>query len=230
MAIAASEIDSIVRLVVERLRADAAEAHDLSRSVAADAVSEVKTLVLNKKLISLEDVLGKLSGVQVIQTPPRAVITPAVKDELRRLGVQLDRSGSFACPRNEDALSIAGVDPSRMLVVVPQRKCDSVRGILKNSVDCVVSETTTESQEASRLAEHCQVSGQRVVWCSERPFAATLACRQPTLRAIQLHQLADLKRALKESMANVIVVDDRQWSSHAIANLTRTWMRDGDSE
>jgi hypothetical protein len=231
----AAEIETIIRVVLERLRQVdaapsaaanmqpaapvAAEANAVSRVVpvtapsAASLQSAANRLRLELPLITLEQLRSNLSGIQVLEVPRRAVVTPAVLDELRQRGVKLQRLSPHELRQSSSTQS----SPSLMLV--------APAGIVKQQgagaklVEDADSQTTLHT-----ISEHVFTPGHGVVWCSPRPFAAAMAIRgQAQLRAVQLTSLSDLKQAVAEAQPNLLIVDPRQWSAPAIANLLRTW-------
>jgi len=50
-------------------------------------------LRLNNAVITLRSIEGRLSGIAQVVVPPRAVVTPAVKDELKQKRIELVREG-----------------------------------------------------------------------------------------------------------------------------------------
>ena len=80
------QLEWIVREVVRRLQ-----------TAESSSGSEIVTsrLALSERLITTETLRGKLEGVQQVNTPPGAVVTPAVVDMLRDKQITLVRG---ACP------------------------------------------------------------------------------------------------------------------------------------
>jgi len=60
----------------------------------AAATGPREELVLAERVISQRLVAGRLEGVQRVVVAPRAVVTPLVRDELRRRGIELVRRGA----------------------------------------------------------------------------------------------------------------------------------------
>ena len=82
------EIEQIVRVVMQRLAA----AGDLISGVGSIADTELSELVLRQRVITLASLEGQtLKGKQRLRVHPRAVVTPAVHDELRKFKVELVR-------------------------------------------------------------------------------------------------------------------------------------------
>lgn len=63
------------------------------RPVAHDrTVSVGHELVLTERVITMRTIDGRLAGVQRLLVPPKSVVTPAVRDELRKHKIELSRS------------------------------------------------------------------------------------------------------------------------------------------
>ena len=91
MADLAMEIERIVREVLAALPSPLA-AGPASAPVRAESGEEKKTdrtedrseVVIRRRLISLADLPERMAGVRRLVVPSRAVVTPAVRDELQR--------------------------------------------------------------------------------------------------------------------------------------------------
>ena len=80
MTFSEEQVEWIVMEVLRRLRVAGAE-----RS-SCPGQSE---LAIAERVVTLRSIEGRLAGVMRLVVAPRAVITPAVKDELKRHGVEL---------------------------------------------------------------------------------------------------------------------------------------------
>jgi len=81
-------IEQVVQEVVRRLRAlspkDRARFENLAKSH--------RTLTIDQRVISIAVLEGQLDGVKKVVVQPKAIVTPAVRDELRDRDIQLVRS------------------------------------------------------------------------------------------------------------------------------------------
>jgi hypothetical protein len=85
MSFTEADVERIVAEVIRRLRA-----MDSSRAPAAPG-PVVHDLVVTDRVITLRTVEGRLKGVQRLLVPAKAVVTPAVKDELKQRKIELVR-------------------------------------------------------------------------------------------------------------------------------------------
>ncbi len=89
-----TDIEQIIRVVMQRLAA----AGDLMSGVGsiADTRELDSELILRDRVVTLATLEGKLSGKKKLRVHPRAIVTPAVTDELRRIKVELVRDALTA--------------------------------------------------------------------------------------------------------------------------------------
>ncbi len=85
MTFTAEEIERIVQEVIRRLAVAGIRANP-NKSDKPD-----KALTIESRLITLATLEGQLEGINQVIVPPRAVVTPAVKDELRDRKIELTR-------------------------------------------------------------------------------------------------------------------------------------------
>lgn len=92
MNLTAADIDRIVAEVVRRLRAIMANS-STPVSAAREATS---SLNLSDKVITLQTLRGRLEGITTVIVSERAIVTPAVKDELRDRKIRWERATTKA--------------------------------------------------------------------------------------------------------------------------------------
>ena len=77
-------VERIVREVIRRLEASGVKVDN------GDApTAEPRELVVVERVVTLERIAGRLGGVRRVVVPPRAVVTPSVRDELRDRKIEL---------------------------------------------------------------------------------------------------------------------------------------------
>ena len=93
------DIDAIVREVLRRLEQHAAAARNGSDAQARfnepltkPATAPAKELIITDRVVTLATLHKRLAGVQQVVVGQRAVVTPAVRDELRQRGIALHRA------------------------------------------------------------------------------------------------------------------------------------------
>lgn len=104
MQLSHHEIENIVRTVIDRLRhvsisdatASAVSPKPAAELVAHEPAIATNTLRLEGQVVSLDSVRGKLHDIRVVEVPSKAVVTPALADELRQRKIQLLRRAAQA--------------------------------------------------------------------------------------------------------------------------------------
>lgn len=94
MSFTEADVERIVVEVIRRLRAMEQSPGAVSLSPVIHDRKELPInhdLVLTERVITIRTVEGRLSGVQRLLVPPKAVVTPAVKDELKKYKIELVR-------------------------------------------------------------------------------------------------------------------------------------------
>jgi hypothetical protein len=81
MSLSEADIDRVVREVLRRLAA--------MTPSPLQATTVATTLSLSTRVVTTAELKGRLQGVQRLEVPTRAVVTPAARDYLRERGVQL---------------------------------------------------------------------------------------------------------------------------------------------
>ena len=72
------DIERIVREVVSRLRAEMSE-------------QSSAVLTLDARVVTMNELNGKLNGIQKLQVDAKAILTPSVRDELNDKNIELIR-------------------------------------------------------------------------------------------------------------------------------------------
>ena len=99
MNLTAADIDRIVAEVVRRLRTMMASS-SVAQVRTAPATATFNELQLDDKVVTLRTLSGRLDGVNKIVVNQRAVVTPAVKDELKQRGIAWERATATAKARS----------------------------------------------------------------------------------------------------------------------------------
>lgn len=234
-ALTYSEIEAIVRVVLQRLRSAQSAQPKHSRLTNSDTlinkIAEPQSpaaLRLEQRLVTLEHLRDSWSGLSVLQVPTRCVVTPAVVDELRLRGVALERF----TPSISTSSTSAETSSAKLLILASKNNqsglAEQLGGSQVNLQWLDQDSRGQDSHEAGLAAirQHVASADRFCLWCTSRPFAAMNACCQDTqVTAIQLPQIEDLARAIDEARPNVIVVDSTRWQKMAIAQLANNWSR-----
>lgn len=199
------EIERLVRLVVERLVQESASAG----KVANQAASPVGELRLDSKLVTVSSLKGKLNDtITVLCVPAKAVVTPAVKDELKDRGIRLRRANQADC--SPEDLSPVVINAAKQTVSPAWNAAGRSEqvGNLKLAI-----------QRATAVAQ----SDKMVVILTDQPEVASAAANRTNgIRAMVACASHDWKSAAESLGANMIVCHPGQWNDSNVPRLLST--------
>ncbi len=199
------EFEWIVAEVLRRLkqRADAPAAAETPAAPRTNNVVASGDLVIDDHVVSLETVADRLRGKQRMLVGSRAVVTPAVRDELRKRGVRLERSEEAASPARRSAkvtvmVGTSGAAARELASAAAELGCHRL-----TSQD----PRTAVGQLITQLS-HPEASA---IWLSDQPLlAACLANRAPQIRAAVAGDVSQVQQARVSIGANLLIVDPQQ--------------------
>jgi len=227
------DIEHIVRLVLERLRAigptPAAVGTGTRASTSSPTLSQPTGLVqLDQRLVTLEDLRERWPGMKVLELPSACIVTPAVHDELRQRGVKLQRrQANHQLAVNTQTSRSNSAELQALLVLIPA----GGKPTLSRSVALQGGTVQHAAEDCRQVVEtvqnHTQASQKYCLWSSSRPFAAmrASAAANGPVCAVQLSRASDLQAAVEQAQPSVLIIDDRQWTSDSLLNLARAWMK-----
>jgi hypothetical protein len=99
-------------------------------------------LLVNAPVVTMLDVSGRLDGVRRVLVPPKAIVTPAVRDELIRRGISLanaDSPSGRAVATLRLALTTTGTDfdPGALVAGLTRDGCK----VEHTALDCLIAAT-----------------------------------------------------------------------------------------
>lgn len=215
-ALTNSEVEAVVRTVLQRLRSSV-------HAESAPGVAVAAALRLDQRLVALEHLRDHWNGLRTLQVPATCVVTPAVLDELRQRGVALERFTEASGNSTRTSSATA----AKLLVLAPRHQhAGLARQLSGSQTQLQWFEEDSLALVLADLRQHL-ASGQRyALWCTPRPFAAiTQIASQLALPVVQLPVLEDLPSAIEQAHPRLIVVDSARWHTAAISQLARNWNR-----
>jgi len=202
MTVSADEIERIVRDVMSRLASERPAAAKEAETP-KPAAATVGELVLETKVVTLEEVQGRLGGIKQLSVQERAIITPAVRDLLRDKKVGLVRRAAGA--------QVSGSATGRTIVVAAVDAKAAVAGLVRElrSQGCKLEELAQAGLAAAvrELGDEVAKSGAVGLLVCDEPEAALIALnRRSGIRAVGGDDVATIKRSTKAVGANAFVV------------------------
>ncbi|MCG8584294.1 MAG: RpiB/LacA/LacB family sugar-phosphate isomerase, partial [Pirellulales bacterium] len=202
------QIDAIVHQVIGELRKPTTNGAAAMTQMPTKS-TDCADLVLNERVVTLEALDGKLDGKNRVVVWKSAVVTPAVRDELRERDIEL----------------ICGTVPTSAANEAPERTASASSTLFVAAVDRTEATAAIASIDGRALAmtanntimlvgDLCRrVSAgadARGVLLTEQPVAALcLANRHRHIRAAHAVDQSTVFEAMSAVGANVIVVDSR---------------------
>ena len=220
------DIQRIVREVMAQLGAAskiiAAPAAPADVSLAVPTAEHEGDLFVDSPVVTLESIAGRLHGARQLMVPPGALVTPAVRDELRRNGVALIRGIATASVRNGD--------PRLVLIVGPPR----------HDVTAVVQMLTQEGIDVRTETSACMIAatdklaaavapGQSLglLWTRHVAAGLCLANRHAGVRAVLASGISATTAAVSAVGANVLVVDPAVGTAYEKKRILRDFCLGG---
>lgn len=214
------DIDYIVQEVVRRLTdAQVTNVEKVAATERPDGAESVRTgqLTSSERVITLEVLRGRLNGVRVVIVPERAIVTPAVIDELKARKVELRRADGRGeeCDAELRLLLDAASDVDHG---ISQRL--SERGVK-------VTRQTLPLLELARRVPSLMRHRIPVIVGSPHPAAVVCAAnRHPGVRAMAAFGMGCM--ATMDCLgANVVVIDLPKWNPEKLTDFLAAVARRG---
>ena len=235
-------METIVRMVVERLRADASSSEQASEQRSEPPLETTRTLT--SRVITLAQLRNELQGVRVLRVAKRALVTPAVIDELKDRQIRLERCDQLVvdpptqAPRAhlpEHGSTIRNRRGTNEPTSAPQRRSPNkqpiraIQIVTMTAPACVSAATTLgtacQTQTARRAdsirelvqfaREQCAPSSLTLIVSCD-PLNTVWECHQQHVRSAVCRTAADASEAIDSFQAQAIVIDGRCGLSHEL--------------
>ncbi len=245
MATASTEdIQRIVREVMAQLGA-ASPAVDAATPAGPADVSRADLpsgrdgdLFVDSRVVTLESIAGRLQGARRLMVPPGALVTPSVRDELRRRGVALVRGSGAACVRKElpRVLLVVGRARPTTHKWVPGRPDpadDHASMVPVQLLDQEGIDVETETSECMIAATDklaaAVAPGQALglLWTRHTAAGLCLANRHAGVRAVLATGVSATAAAVSAVGANVLVVDPTTGTAYEKKQILRDFCLGG---
>jgi hypothetical protein len=203
MSVAQADIERIVREVVGQLKLASAPVAAPTAAVdvpPADSTKDNGGLRIDACVVTLESVAGRLNGAKQLVVAPGALVTPSVRDELRRRGIELvERSSGKKTEPHVPVLLVAGRTGHDPEMAVQALRQDGIE-VRTESTPCLVEAT-------AKLAAAVAARSLGVLWTRHTAAGLCLANRHAAIRAVLSAGVSATSVAVATVGANVLVVD-----------------------
>lgn len=186
-----------------------------------DAPREVRganagdVLTSQDRLLTLATLEGKLDGLRRLVVHRKAIVTPSLREELSRRGIELDRGGANGAKRAEVAVGVVRFDAER---------APSLHGL-------GLAEDVTAKSAASLVKLVTKQLGNNdriVVVLTKQTMVALCALnRSSVVRAAIATNVDSVRTAVRSIAANVLVVDPGHLGRVQVSALLRAFENEG---
>lgn len=235
MAESPLDIDRIVREVIAELglapdarvagtqRSDAPATPGSGASPAQPpATPAADTLVISGRVVTMSQLSGRLQNVRRLVVSPRAVITPAVRDELQRRNVAIQCASPSPA---ETAASLRLVlvtaggryDPTALIGRLAKESLD----VESQRSDCLIAATDLLAAEVTKP------DTMGLLLARETAAALCLANRHRGVRAVSAADPAGVSTAAVAVGANLLVIDPATVAFHQLKQTITEFCRHG---
>ena len=202
---------------------DSAPASRSSQSEAPDGA-----LILRKRVITLSDLSDYLPKLRRLIVPPRAILSPAVVDELAQRSVKVEytsdsREAEFTSTTSAEKVQIAIEVVSRRLQPAELLAQLSREGITARAEqgECLVAATKRLGQA---IPGDCSLGA---ILTRHPALAICLANRHPSLRATWAGSVPEMLDHVQDVGANVLVLDIGKLSLWQLVQILARFVRLG---
>jgi hypothetical protein len=202
MGLAQTDIELIVREVMAQLSQASTPAAAASPLAAPPPtpVAQSNDLVIDARVVTMESIAGRLNGTKQVMVPPGALVTPSVRDELRRRGIELRQECAVKkCKSLAPVLLVVGrtsSDPGLAVQMLRQEGID----VKAESTHCLIRAT-------EMLAAAVAARALGVLWTRHAAVGLCLVNRNANLRAVLATSVPVTAKAVAAVGANVLVID-----------------------
>lgn len=218
------DIDAIVREVLASLGGEPSATYVTKSPVAESPAKESPGAArVDDKVITLAAIEGLPSGTQRVVVRRGAIVTPAVRDELSRKGIELATRGEEQAVAEPNA----ECEKTSVLIVRNETKFDpaTIGGQL------AATERTFENVNEACVAKASELVGDKaldggvaVLFTSHAAAALCVANRAKGVRAIRGDNADGVVKDAKAVGANVLIVDPAGKGSYVLANIVRAFL------
>ncbi len=177
-------------------------------------------LVLDESVVTLQMLEGRLKQIHRVLVRPRAVVTPSVRDELKKRNIRLEYRQEETVPTKSAgellivrcAQSPTAVETARELSTP-----DGARVIVCDDLRSAAHTLTSTVRDARRIG---------VLLTDETWLAASLVNRSPVVRGACVRSVDEARAAIAALGANVLIVDPAAVAGHVWNELLDVFRAD----
>ncbi len=213
------DIEWIVREVIRRLRelqgSPFTNGNEAKHLAAMPRIAG--SLEITDRIVTLETLNNRLSGVAHVVVAPQAIVTPAVVDELKDRGVALVRSTAASGQQNGKVAQVR----RGPLVAIAVDNFDAAALATLLGGDVAVCHDSSQQDVTS----HIEQDNLAVLLTHAPVTAVVTANRNPRVRAAIGFSYPAVRQAVDEGGANLLAIDPSGRSISEIAGMIGEFLR-----
>lgn len=215
----AEQIDNIVAEVIRRLQARGAVASGSPAAPTSAGELPAGTLRVSERLITWEQLKGRLTGVRHLRVPAKCVITPAAHDGLREAGITVSHEQNKVRRGGTPLLLAIGAADVDLSGVVEQLgpQCGVAGRVQETDPVKLVTAAAAQAKPDTRV----------VLLTRQAALCLILANRRRAVRAIAAASPQALAQAAADTSANWLVLDPTGRSELELLQLIQEFLRHG---
>jgi hypothetical protein len=216
------DIERIIREVMRRLQDNGSAGGGAGTETKASPKpkTDKNKLRVGERVVTLASLDGRLRGVKEVIVPNGAVVTPAVRDELRKKKVRLTfAEKAHAANASTDGMLVGMAAGSYDAAAVFRAVSVETRDVDRLDGDCWI-------ELVRQLSQAIAAKGRFGMLITSRAAAAAcLANREKAVRAVLGVSVTSVKDAMQTVGANLLIVDPASLGLHEIRGMVREFAR-----
>jgi hypothetical protein len=215
------QIERIVREVMAQLGEVSPSAALPAAPVSVPPAARDGEVSVDGRVVTLESIAGRLQGAKQLMVPPGALVTPSVRDELRRNGISLVRACHASVRK----------DLPRVLLVVGRTRNDpaaAMEWLFKDGIDAHAETSDCMIAATDKLAA-AVAAGQMLglLWTRHTAVGLCLLNRHRGVRAVLAAGVSITSAAIASVGANALIVDPTVGSHYEKKQILRDFCLGG---
>lgn len=212
MTLTPEQVERVVAEVVRRLTAGASVVAPAVTSPSVAISTSSATLQIHERLVTMATLDGRLASAARLVVPKRAIVTPQVRDELKRRKIELVRCDNVQPGSVEIRLLLAADTASREAL-------KGLAGLIERAEVIESGATSCLTGTVKELTRHMGARRTPGLLLTEQPFAAVAAAYAAGQIAAHVRTAADVAQAKKETKTNLFVIEAAKLQRPALARL-----------
>jgi hypothetical protein len=170
------------------------------------------TLHIREHLVTMATLDGRLASATRLIVPQRAIVTPQVRDELKKRQIELVRCDRMPSAIAEIRLLVAADSASREVL-------KGLTGLMERAEVIESGATSCLTGTVKELSRHIAARRTPGLFLTEQPFAAVAAAYAAGQVAAHVRSAAEVAQAKTETKTHLFVIEAAKLQRQALARV-----------